>query len=202
MAVRRRQAGRAGRRAQQGAVLAVALIFLVVLFLAGAVTIRTTQSSEGVSGAARTGELAFQAAEIALRHCERSLVDVIHVAKGDASTYTTTFKLTDIQTRDQAGSWQVMTNWDDETPTVPVYTLPLDLVNVAATPPATFKRAPECMVAPVPTVKQGDTTLSDKSSFLITVRGFGPEVAAVQPGPNARRPQGTEVWLQSNVILE
>jgi hypothetical protein len=35
------------------------------------------------------------------------------------------------------------------------------------------------------------------SAFVITARGFGPEVAA-----GSGRPQGTEVWLQSTIEIQ
>jgi len=191
-----------GGKLQRGMVLAAALIFLVVLSLVAAFTLRSAQSTEGISGAARTSELAFQSAEIALRHCERSLVEVFRIARGEAASYATTFVMADILPRQQANAWEVPGNWDAEPPAARVYVLPLALVNQNNVAYPTYKRPPECMVTPVPVIPAGETALVDTSVFVITARGFGPEVEPTQPGPNGRRPQGSEVWLQSNVTLE
>lgn len=187
-------------RRQQGAVLVIAVIFLTVLLLLGAATMRTTQSTESIAGAARLNELATQAAEVALRHCEQSLVEVMNVARGLPPAYATTFDAAHILPRTQVDAWQSVDAWDHAT--VPIYTLPLSMLNQSGLARDTYKRAPECLVAPVATRPTGSATLSDTATFVITVRGFGPEVSAVPAGATDRRPDGTEVWLQSHVTLE
>ena len=58
--------------AQRGIVLIMALIMLVVISLLTAVSVRNATSSEGVNANVRQTQLAGQAAETALRYCERS----------------------------------------------------------------------------------------------------------------------------------
>lgn len=58
-------------RHQRGIVLAVGLIFLLVLTVIGLTSIRTTALDEKMAGNARDRNLAFQAAEAALRDAER-----------------------------------------------------------------------------------------------------------------------------------
>lgn len=185
---------------QRGVVLVIALIFLTVLFLLGSVSMRIAQSTEGIAGAVRTNELAIQAAEVALRHCEQSVVEVMRIARGDPPSYATTFGPQNILPRAQADAWQSATTWDS--PTAAIYTVPLEMVNQAGLTYPTYRRPPECMVAPIALVPSGSTSLSDTASFVVTARGFGPEVSAVTPSAASRRPDGTEVWLQTHVTLE
>jgi hypothetical protein len=63
----------------------------------------------------------------------------------------------------------------------------------------TYRREPECMVEPLP-VMLSNGTVVNTSSFVITARGFGPEVAAADGSRS--RPVGSEVWLQSNIQLQ
>lgn len=59
-----------GLRKQQGAVLAVALIFLLILTLLGVSSMKSTLLEEKMAGNMRDQSLAFQAAEAALRDGE------------------------------------------------------------------------------------------------------------------------------------
>jgi hypothetical protein len=63
----------------------------------------------------------------------------------------------------------------------------------------TFKRTPECMVEHV-TVANPSGPPNTTSTFVITARGFGPEVAAVDS--TRSKPIGSEVWLQSTISLK
>ena len=42
--------------------------------------------------------------------------------------------------------------------------------------------------------------LSTTSTYVITARGFGPEVPAVDAARS--RPRGSEVWLQSTIEIQ
>jgi type IV pilus assembly protein PilX len=78
--------------------------------------------------------------------------------------------------------------------------LPLTLVNQVGMLTVTYKRAPECMVEPVPVVLAGTAVANTSSSFVVTARGFGPEVAAADGSRS--HPLGSEVWLQSHVQFQ
>jgi len=189
-------------QAQRGVVLIIALILLVVISLLAVTSLRNAGSTETVLGNVRTTELATQAAEIALRHCESSVVEIVTVASGGSSTYAanlngfTAANILPASTTTTA-QWQDISIWDSNS-TAPVV-LPLSIVNQTATT-ATYKRPPECMVESLPVMLAGG--LSTTASFVITARGFGPEVPALTDPTTRVRPTGTEVWLQSHIELQ
>jgi type IV pilus assembly protein PilX len=186
---------RRGRgRFQHGIVLVIALVMLVVVSLLASVSMRNAASTESTSSSVRTTELATQAAEIALRHCEDSVKSVVEVMNGGLPTMTTTFTVTNILPAGSATHWESPANWDAAT--TATFVLPLALLNDASLR-STYQRAPECMVAPLPVILLNQAVPSNSSAFVVTARGFGPEVAA-----GTGRPLGTEVWLQSHLQLE
>lgn len=184
---------------QTGAVLIIVLIMLALLSMTAATSLRNAQSTEAISGSTRNTELASQAAEIALQHCEASVRKRMAMKNGDttskAARYATTFTDAHIALLGSPPAWQdAKGNWD--TPSQYVFVLPLDLLGNTSL----YKRAPECMVE---TFKdQTDTLVPPKwptDHFIVTARGFGPEVAAA--GAKRLRSVGTEVWLQTHVSL-
>lgn len=223
-------------RQQQGIVLVVALIMLVIISLFTVTSIRSAISSESVANNTRIVELATQAADIALRHCEKSAVRALKdlAGFGDINTTTacnsndnypyqgfdTTLGTTNVQayqcvkasvaggattisaTKTVAtprqiiwgGSgkeWQNLATWDSNT--TRTFVLPLSMVGTA-----TFKRPPECMVESLTGARPtGAGTGRFTASFIVTARGFGPDVAAADA--NRSRPVGTEIWLQSTI---
>lgn len=170
-----------GRHAQRGIVLVISLIFIVVISLLAATSMRSAGSSESISGNVRTTELATQAAEIALRHCESSTLEVV----SPTGAFATSFTVANILPVNSV-TWQNTATWDSTS--AATYVLPINLVGTA-----TFKRSPECMVELLST---GAVTATD-AAFVITARGFGPEVAAADAART--RPVGTVVWLQSTL---
>lgn len=191
-------------RAQHGVVLIIALVLLVVISLLAVSGMRTAGSSERIAGNVRTTELATQAAEIALRHCESSVLKIQRNASGDTTspeaTYPTTFTSAKILPATKPPGWQNKTTWDGSS--TAVYVLPESLLNQGLMT-ATYKRFPECMVESLPVLVEvaGSPVAKTNLSFVITARGFGPEVAALVSSTRAR-PVGAEVWLQSHIELE
>ena len=179
--------------AQRGIVLIISLIMIVVISLLAVASMRNAASSESVAGNVRTTELATQSAEIALRHCESSALRVVRNICGDTTsaeaTYATTVTVANISTTTLAAQWQSISAWDGASATALI--VPPPLVGNAVT----FKRPPECMVESL----TGATPVCTPASFVITARGFGPEVARADASRS--RPQGTEVWLQSTIEL-
>jgi type IV pilus assembly protein PilX len=179
---------------ERGVVLVVALIMLVVISILAVTSMRNSASTEALAGNVRTTELATQAAEIALRHCESSVVEIITVAAGATSTgYVTTLTAANILPAATPPRWQNLATWDSATTST--FVLPSALVGGTST----YKRPPECMIESLPTIVPGSTAVSSTATFVITARGFGPEVAA---DAARARPQGSEVWLQSHIELE
>lgn len=191
-----RKPRRAGRQA--GVVLLISLIMLVVISLLTLTSIRGALSTESVTGNVRTTELATQAAEIALRHCEASVVNAMTVAGGGTPTYPTTFAQANIAAPLAPPAWQSMSNWDGAS-SAP-YVLPLSMVNQPGMTATTYKRAPECMVESLLVTPSNSKALNTPRSYVITARGFGPEVSAADAGRS--RPAGSEIWLQSQIALQ
>lgn len=190
---------RGGYPNQCGIVLIIALIMLGVISLLAIVSVRNAASSESVAGNVRTTELATQAAEIALRHCEASVVATLSTASGTPSTYPTTFKSSDMLLMTIPARWQNTANWDS--PTSVAYVLPLSMMNQPGMATTTYKRPPECMVESVPVMPAGvGAVISTSTSFVITARGFGPEVIAASVSRS--RPVGAEVWMQSQIDVQ
>ena len=158
---------RSPRAAAPGFVLVVALIMLVIISLLAAVSVRNATSSESVSGSVRTTELATQAAEIALRYCEDA---VMQIASGSVTLATVPTVLSYVE----PPQWKNMASWDTAGTTL-TFVIPTTSVN-PGTATTTYKRAPECMVEREPMLANG--AISATSTYVITARGFGPEVPA------------------------
>ena len=184
---------------QRGVVLIIAMILLLVISLLAITSVRNVASSEKVLGNARTTQLALESAEIALRHCEASVREVISVASGNPSAYATTFTASNILPTATTPQWSDLGIWDGSSSDV--YVAPLSLVNQTGTVAITaYQRPPECMVVPLPVVLTGSTDVSTTASFVVTARGFGPEVPALSSSTRIR-PVGTEIWLQSQFAI-
>ena len=187
--VHRRPLG--ARQTQQGAVLIIVLIMLGILSMMAATSLHNAQSTESISGSTRNTELASQAADIALRHCTESVKKRMAMknsgTESEAARYVTSFTEAHITSTDKPPAWHdAAGQWD--TPSQYVFVLPLDLLGKTTL----YKRAPECMVKSL--------TATPSDHFIITARGFGPEVAAA--GTKGSRPMGTEVWLQTHIDLQ
>lgn len=185
-----RNSVRSRRGYQQGVLLVVVLIMLAVLSILASVSIRGASSSEQVANQSRLKNLAQQAAEAALRHCEAQVqAYTLDNTKGFAPQAAPVGAPV-------VYSWQTMSNWDAiDAATYPfVATGHLKSVNFTASGDAGavtyFKRPPECMSQYM--------AVANTKVFVTTARGFGPEV----PAKDGNAPVGTEVWLQSVVTMK
>lgn len=178
-----------GGRRERGVVLVIAMILLVVLSLISVAAVRSASSTEIAANNARQQGLAMQAAEAALRYCETGAISFM---KG-----TGTLQITpQAQPSSAAGTytWQVLSNWDgagsSATPGLRILT-DAEVNSVTGANAKLYKRYPECMVQ-----YQFNVPL-DLNRVVVTARGFGPDVPAVDGSRTA--PKGSEVWLQSFV---
>ena len=174
------------QKSQRGVVLVVALILLVVVSLLAATAVRNSDSNEAVAGNVRTTELAMEAAEIALRYCEDLVLKIP--------------KSPEEETDDKAkrNHWASRENWDKKPDMV--YVFPLDLLKQSNIQ-KTYSRSSECMFEKIFMPKEIVQTSTNGSRFyLVTARGFGPEVAEVDK--NRSRPVGTEIWLQTHIEIQ
>ncbi|MCZ8258103.1 MAG: PilX N-terminal domain-containing pilus assembly protein [Polaromonas sp.] len=168
---------------QQGVVLIVALIMLMILTVLASISIRGASSTEQVANQSRQQALARQTAEAALRFCEQQVqLFALNPATGFAPEAAPLGAGTPY-------SWQTMGNWDTLTPTVNLKTVPVASSGDAGTN-VYFTRQPECMAQYL--------TPADTKVFVTTARGFGPEVGA----KDGSAPKGTEVWLQSVITMK
>ena len=177
-------------RRHHGVVLVIALVLLVLMSLLAVTGMRNAGSSESVAGNVRTTELATQAADMALRYCEAKAAEM---AAGGVTPVSTPDQWKDPVTWDSPA-----TNlpWRNVSATASAFVLPSGLVNQPGMT-LTYKRPPECMVeqhTPAVSVAGGSTF------YVVTARGFGPEVAAANAARS--RPAGTEVWLQSHLEFQ
>ena len=178
---------------QRGVVMIVILIVLGLLSVAAVSNLRSASSTENIAGNLRLTELATQAAETALRHCE-----ILAITNANGGSLPTKI------------DWSKVSNWDS--PSVKPELLKLSEVNPSGISPI-YLRPPECMVESLTeldtnlpvlstdgltVVSKDGTAKNSKSSYRITARGFGPEVAA---DISRSRPNGTEVWLQSDIYI-
>lgn len=185
---------------QNGIVLVVALIMLIVISLLAAVSVRNATSSEGVSANVRQTQLASQAAETALRYCENTVVSwattgVSTVTFGSSPPGTTavTFATTYVQDLTTTLASMNPSNWDSNASNK-ILVLAPDSVNHSIT--STFSRPPECMIERL----APSTSSTYSTTFNITARGFGPEVPAADASRS--RPVGAVIWFQSTIEIQ
>lgn len=118
---------RTPKHQQQGAVLIVALVMLLLITMASIAAIRSSTLDERMAGNARDRDKALQAAEAAVRTClQRLVVDL-------PSTYTGTV-LAPASTGSE--NWEIAANWIGGT----TNSVAIDIVD------AGLAAAPRCMV--------------------------------------------------------
>ncbi len=159
---------------QKGVVLAMVLIFLVILMALGIAAVRNATLEERMAGNFRSQQLAFQAAEQALRFCEN------YIQAGSAIALAAGVRFHDPGpisggTNDGKNYWEVESFWKDDafstqSPVLPA--LVVQNLNAISDP---LDARPRCMV------EQMDALFSPlspdekdaKSQFRITARGVG-----------------------------
>jgi type IV pilus assembly protein PilX len=171
------------RRRQQGVVLAIALIMLMLLAILASISIHGASSLEQVSNQSRLRALAQQTAEAALRFCEQQV-------QANAADSDTGFA-PEAKSAGVPYTWESMENWD-KTPALSLKTVPVTAAGDVGRS-LYFPRPSECMSQYV--------SPTGGKVFVTTARGFGPEVGAKKDNDKTP-PKGTEVWLQSVVTLE
>jgi type IV pilus assembly protein PilX len=181
-----------GPSPQRGVVLIVALILLMILSMTAAYSIRGAGSSELVANNTRTQHLAMQSAEAALRYCETGVVN------SNMLLSTPTLVLSPLLTPTAAPSgpsvtytWQGLSSWDGTGSAGAVSVIAASSLALNDSSSGLYKRSPECMAQYMQT--------ANTHRVIVTARGFGPDVAAADS--NRTAPKGSEVWLQSTLVL-
>lgn len=136
------------RSAQCGATLMVAMIFLVVLSLLGIAAVQNNTFQEKMAGNSRDRELAFEAAEAALRDASANII-ALRAGPWSGANGLFTYVATDAN---DAAYWNAAAQWtSSRTPTTTV-------ANVATQPQYRIEKKPD---------------IGTKEYYRVTARGFG-----------------------------
>lgn len=166
----------------RGVMLVVCLMFLLIISLTAAVTVRRATSSDAVAGSGRTQALAFQAAEAALLYCESFVTQPATAGPAGSAPAAAPAAM------HEPFDWQTLAHWDGPDSHARVRTVPFAGSDSEGGRPY-YQRSPECMAQ--------YQLAGSTATAVVTARGFGPEVAPADGGRSA--PRGTEIWLQSVV---
>lgn len=172
------------RNYRHGIVLPVVLIFLVVMMLLGVTAIRNVTLEEKMAANVRNQNLAFQAAEQALRACEtmvlRGQFDQFRLQAAGPVT---------APDGEQRNLWEIPGNWADTSTisaAVAVSQAETDIQSRVGSP--LVGNRPRCMVELMDKVVSKLNPSEQKDQVRITARGVGANTNAV-------------VMLQSYLIL-
>jgi Tfp pilus assembly protein PilX len=167
--------------AQRGIALAIALVLLVVIGLGSVVAMKTGMFSTMISGNLRSNQMAVQAAESALRFCERAAMLVPPAVPVQPLPLVNT---------DRPTAWQTVANWSAGAGMA--VTLPAAVTD-SANGGLQYAQRPQCMVETMELrLVRGAI---DEEAYLVTARGFSPNYRTDAQGAI----NGAEVWLQSTI---
>lgn len=171
---------------ESGIVLPVALILLVIISFAGLLAARNSATYEQFSNNMRTSQVARQAAEDALRLCERIAIDSV---ENDGAGYpdvsgkilTTEEIASDEASAINGGAWNTLANWSG----TGANRIELTLGEGAEVQSGVTSRRvkPSCIIQ----------SMAD-GRFLITTRGLSNDAVISAGGALTT---GSEIWLQS-----
>ncbi|MDO9003307.1 MAG: hypothetical protein Q7V20_07655 [Aquabacterium sp.] len=168
------------RPRQQGVVLIVVMIMLVIIGLTSVSVMRNALDADLISNNVRAESLATEAAQIALAFCEQQL-----------TTPSSTLTVQPAVVPGATAHWAVFGNWRGAALAT---TLTSAQVNSAlAATQLDGSRLPQCMAE-----LSGDITGSGRV-VIVTARGFSPDYSEDGDG---RSLSGSAVWLQSTVRLQ
>ena len=145
---------------QQGVALIVALIFLGVLAILGVAIARNSSMEERMAGNTRDRDLAFQAAEAALKDAE---ADLFPGFLANAFDGTTPGLIQYVANANDPAYWRAY-NWDAASQEATTA-----LANVEAKPRYVIEKKPNTIVPPVPP----SVTPTTVQHFRVTARGVG-----------------------------
>lgn len=148
---------------QQGIALIVALIFLAVLTLLGMTIARNSSMEERMAGNTRDRDLAFQAAEAALRDAEADLFTNAPNFLANAFDGSTAGLIAYAANNNDPAYWQAY-NWAGASQEATAA-----LANVEAKPRYVIEKKPNTIIPPVPP----SVTPTTVQHFRITARGVG-----------------------------
>ncbi|MFK7963745.1 MAG: hypothetical protein AB8C46_07245 [Burkholderiaceae bacterium] len=168
------------RAGQQGVALAVALILLAVIGLSSVAALNSGLYGGLVANNLRSNQLAVQAAEMALRVCEKQAIAggaAVPIQPLPANTSGTPVQ------------WATAATWNNV-----AFTLPDGIVNSPSSE-IRYVQAPQCLIEQMELRKMKGSF--DEVAFVVTARGFSPDYRRDAAGTV----QGSEVWLQTTIRL-
>ncbi|MCS6944637.1 MAG: hypothetical protein RMK97_04370 [Sutterellaceae bacterium] len=148
------------RAHEKGVVLPLALVMLVVITLMAVVALRGVTTEERISANIRAAAIAFEQAELALRHCEQIATGADPLQLADAR----------IDSTDVSGqAWRDPVSWTAANPKL--QRVPSALYS----DPARVVSAPVCLLEEVraPPAPTSGGTLIPNVAYVVTARGFG-----------------------------
>ena len=151
---------------QRGVALIVALVFLAVLTLLGVTLARNSSMEERMAGNTRDRDLAFQAAEVALRDAEADLAGFL----GNAFDGSTPGLIAYVATNANGTAYWNAYDWDGASQEASVA-----IANVEAKPRYVIEKKPNTIVPAVPP----STTPTTIQHFRVTARGVGASDSAI-----------------------
>lgn len=162
---------------QKGIVLPVVLIFMVIMMMLGVAVIRNVTLDEQMAGNSRDKQLAFQAAEEALRDCEAETKRNNSV---DTGKFFATQPVIEINTgKPDPKNWTIAARWNNNIYAKTVLANP-ELNNNPINNPSVaglLAQRPVCMVERLLIFK---TVVGDElatKAYRVTARGFGASAA-------------------------
>ncbi|MDO4905575.1 MAG: hypothetical protein Q4A16_08525 [Lautropia sp.] len=188
---------------QRGVVMLMTLILLAVMAMGTAMAVKVSMNTDMVAHNLRNRQLAFQAAEMALRHCETMITD------NPAGTLMIAGELSSSKVIPR-NEWLDESLWKDYKHEVSLNTLGM---------PNTVRVAPQCMIRhftidewreinpPVAGSVTAESRGFDANHLVfyrITARGFSPDYRAAPAlssgnGWDYQNTRGSEVRLQSMI---
>ncbi|MDE2402450.1 MAG: hypothetical protein KGL90_12365 [Burkholderiales bacterium] len=170
-------------KAQQGVVLIVVLIMLVIIGLTSAAVMRNALSADLASANVRNETLATEAAQAALAYCEQQVI-----------TAGSTMPIKAVSANQH---WADLTHWlpgaADGTVSPPNWKTASATGNSGSAKASTGTApAPQCMAEKITLTGAGD-------AILVTARGFTPDF---QESAKGQTITGSAVWLQSTLQVK
>lgn len=173
-----------------GIVLPIALIMLVIISFAGLLAARNSATYEQFTSNMRTNQVARISAEDALRYCERVAIDSVENEGANFATDAPKIVATVIADDDvatiQGAEWNKKSNWLDTNNNLIEVTQTYGdkVVTDEDAPNSKLKNPPTCII---------QAMVNDR--FLITSRGLSSDATVDED--DGTLVTGSEVWLQS-----
>jgi len=150
---------------QHGAVLFIALIFLLLITIIGVTAMRNTGQEESMAGSSRDHNLAFQAAEAGLKIC-------LALVESPATLPSAAVSMTTVQNQgsDPGGFW---TGYFANTSNNYIYATGTKIQPTGSAALSQLSEQPKCVIENMASVDTNCLSNTSLNCFRITALGFG-----------------------------